>query len=136
MAPRTRRAWGLRRYESGATCDRIPLDVVTALELLTVRRGNQWDSDAVTPPIAVRLGTSQNQQVLWFLGWPILAPIGVELREGVVGHAAPSPRPRVGHDSDVLLNVDGVFAELLKERSSVCVVSKRIRSTSGRRCLS
>ena len=72
-----------RRYESGATCDGIPLDVVTALELLTVRRGNQWDSDAVTPPIAVRLGTSQNQQVLWFLGWPILAPIGVELREGV-----------------------------------------------------
>ena len=30
-----------------------------------------------------------------------------------LGHAAPSPRPRVGHDSDVLLNVDGVFAELL-----------------------
>ena len=86
--------------------------MVTTLEFLPVRRRYEGYGYAVSTSVPVRFGPGEDEQVFRLLSWPVFAPVGVELRKGVVRHA-PSPLgPRVGHDGDVLLNVDCVFAEL------------------------
>lgn len=106
------RSWG--RDESCATCYGVPFNVVTPLEFLPVRRRYEGHGYAVSTSVPVRFGPGEDEQVFRLLSWPVFAPVGVELRKGVVRHA-PSPLgPRVGHDGDVLLNVDCVFAELFK----------------------
>ena len=88
----------------------LPLDGDQGLLLggrgpsLGPRERQQGDRDAVSPPSRVHAGLGEDQEVL---GRLFELDLGVQFREGVVGHAL-SPGllgPQVRDDGDGLLNV-------------------------------